>query len=299
MNVDIPVNYDSPGALRELLDSLGFNTLKRWGQNFLISPSARARIVGALELAPGAPVWEIGPGLGSLTHALLAAGHPLTVFEIDPGYVAFLNRTWGPASPAPLPGFRTVAGDVLDTWAPEAQVLAAAGLPRPAVVGNLPYNAASAILAAFCDAGWRPPVSVFMVQKEMAQRMGAALGSKNYSAFSVAVQTHFRVKSLFSLSGGNFFPPPEVDSTVVRLEPLPGPGPRDPARYAALVRGAFSSRRKTLRNNLAGSVTHPALRPYGEERLSAAFTAAGVDLSRRAETLSPADWLRVEAALDG
>ena len=268
----VSLNYDSPASLQAFLTEQGYNALKRWGQNFLINAGARRQILGALELKPGEAVWEIGPGLGALTHHLAEAGHPLTVFEIDPGYVGFLRAEFG-AAPA---GFEVVEGDVVKTW----RTLPRAGTKT---VGNLPYNAASAIIAAFVEGGFFPEIFVVTVQLEMAQRMTAVPGTKNHSSFSVLCQSAFRVEEIVTLKPGSFYPAPEVTSRVVRLRPhglYPG---LDHARFSTFVRECFSSRRKTLRNNLPGAAL--ALK-ITEENLTAAFAGASIDLSLRAEALS-------------
>jgi 16S rRNA (adenine1518-N6/adenine1519-N6)-dimethyltransferase len=266
------LNYDSPASLQAFLTEQGYNALKRWGQNFLINAGARRQILAALELKPGEAVWEIGPGLGALTHHLVEAGHPLTVFEIDPGYVGFLRAEFGSA-PA---GFTVVEGDVVKTWKT---------VPRGGVktVGNLPYNAASAIIADFIEGGFFPEVFVVTVQLEMAQRMTAAPGTKNHSSFSVLCQAVFHVDDIVTLKPGSFYPAPEVTSRVVRLRPhglYPG---LDLKRFSTFVRECYSSRRKTLRNNLPGAA---AALKVGDEALTAAFAGAGIDLGLRAETLS-------------
>jgi 16S rRNA (adenine1518-N6/adenine1519-N6)-dimethyltransferase len=278
-SLPVSLNYDSPASLQGFLDDRGYNALKRWGQNFLINSGARRQILAALDLKPGEPVWEVGPGLGALTHHLVEAGHPLTVFEIDPGYAGFLREEFG-GSPA---GFKVVEGDVVKTWR---------GEPRAGVktVGNLPYNAASAIIAQFIEEGFFPEIFVATVQLEMAQRMTALVGTKNHSSFSVLCQSAFTVEDVVTLKPGSFYPAPEVTSRVVRLRPhglYPG---LDHKAFSVFVRECFSSRRKTLRNNLPGA----ALAIHrSDEVLAEAFASTGVDLGLRAEALSVAKFVAV------
>jgi len=281
----VSLNYDSPTALQSFLDSRGFNALKRWGQNFLINAGARHQILKALELTPGEPVWEIGPGLGALTHELIRESGPLTVFEIDPGYVSFLTEELGG-----YPGFRVVEGDMIKTW---KRVAEADGLPK--VVGNLPYNAASAIVAEFVESGRLPACFVVTVQLEMAQRMTASPGSKNYSSFSILCQSAFTLDDIVTLKPGSFYPAPEVTSRVVRLRPhnrYPG---LKAQRFALFVRECFSRRRKTIRNNVTGAA---AALNVSEQTLTQAFAACGVDLSLRAEVLSVETFVAVFRALE-
>jgi len=274
----INLNYDSPASLQVFLDQNGYSALKRWGQNFLINAGARKQILAALALAPGEPVWEVGPGLGALTHHLVEAGHPLTVFEIDPGYVGFLSQEFGGAAA----GFQVVEGDVVKTWKGHPWV--------SKVVGNLPYNAASAIIGDFIEGGYFPAAFVVTVQLEMAQRMAAPLGTKNRSSFSILCQSAFTVHDVVTLRPGSFYPAPEVTSRVVKLQAHRRYPDLDYARFSSFVRECYSSRRKTLRNNLPGAAS---ILKISDECLTSAFASAGIDLGRRAETLSVDEFVAV------
>jgi 16S rRNA (adenine1518-N6/adenine1519-N6)-dimethyltransferase len=295
----LPLNYDSPHELQAFLEQRGLNTLKRWGQNFLINPGARRQILAALELAPGESVWEVGPGLGALTHHLLEDNHPVTAFEIDPGFVAYLREEFG-NSPA---GFCLVWGDAIKTWrrvrdglslSPEEPPYPDFARQARKVVGNLPYNAASAIIADFLEGNFHPEVFVVTVQKEMAERMTASPGSKNYSSFSVLCQSVYKAKTILTLRPGSFHPAPEVTSCVVALKAhgkYPG---LDVHRLSLLVRECFSSRRKTLRNNLAGAAETLGM---DHQSLLVAVEAQGIDLGQRAETLSVETFVHLAQSL--
>lgn len=197
------------------------------------------------------------------------------------------------------PGFRLYEGDFVRTW-PAA--MAEGGRPER-VFGNLPYNAAGAIVAALIEgaedgcradpaagggrkaerAAPRPPLMVFTVQKEAAQRMAAKPGTKSYAAFTVLCQSAYQVKLAFDLPPGVFWPQPRVTSSVVVMraspEPLACAGSLDFTRF---TRAAFSSRRKTLRNNLKAA-------GWGDEALAAAAERSGLGMELRAEALSPAE----------
>lgn len=262
--------YDSPKALKAYLEKRGFAMQKKFGQNFLVSPSAREKIASLLGAGEGDRVWEIGPGLGSLSSAILASGARLTAFEIDRGFIAALGEIF-----ADRPGFRVVEGDFLKTWRTE---LAAAGMPD-AVCGNLPYNAAGAFMADFAETEFRPRRMVFTVQKEGADRMRAKPGNENYSSFSVLCQSVYAIKSETELGPGCFWPVPEVTSSVVSVVPRSDfPALADRALFLRLTRSLFLSRRKTIQNNLKAA----GLPGYGE-----ALEKAGIDPMARAETLSP------------
>ncbi|MCE1196917.1 ribosomal RNA small subunit methyltransferase A, partial [bacterium] len=159
------IAYDSPAAIRTFLEAEGLAMSKRFGQNFLVDRNARERLCAAVESASGTGeprhVWEIGPGIGSITSLLLEKGHRVTAFEIDHGFARILRDLFGDN-----PRFTLVEGDVLKTW--EGQL--AVGLPD-IVFGNLPYNVALAIVGDLLESGRVPARMVFTVQKEAAQRI--------------------------------------------------------------------------------------------------------------------------------
>jgi 16S rRNA (adenine1518-N6/adenine1519-N6)-dimethyltransferase len=286
-------DYDAPAALKILLESEGLAMSKRLGQNFLVNRRARERILeaalaaGGFERTPageaGPMVWEVGPGIGSMTELGLEAGLDLVAFEIDHGFARLLLRLFGGR-----PNFRIVEGDFLRTWRVE---LAEKG-PPALVFGNLPYNAGNAMVAAliegFAAAGLPLPTMAFTVQKEAAMRMAARPGTKDYSAFSVLCTSACEVNVAFDLAGGSFWPAPRVTSSFVILKPRPRPvGAMDRASFSAFCRAAFSSRRKTARNNLRAA-------GWSDAALDAALAGLGLSPSARAEELVPE---RLEALL--
>ncbi len=271
-SVPAPVNYDAPSELAALLDGLGLGMRKKYGQNFLVSGQARRRIAELFEAEPGERAWEIGPGTGAMTREALLKGLAVSAFEIDEGFAAFVRGAYGQ-----VPGFELYEGDFVKTW---PRALEASGRPALAF-GNLPYNAAGAIIAALIEGGVRPARMVFTVQKEAAQRICAVPGTKNYSSFSVLCQSVYAVKSAFDLSAGAFWPKPRVTSAVVAMSVrADAPARSGDKAFTGFTRACFASRRKTLRNNLKGS-------GYTEEALAAACSAVGVSPDARAETLSP------------
>ncbi|TVR85291.1 MAG: ribosomal RNA small subunit methyltransferase A [Spirochaetaceae bacterium] len=280
------MNHNSPRDISGLLEELGAGLKKRWGQNFLISGDVRTRIIDLLDIEPGAAVWEIGPGLGSMTEELLERGAHLTAFEIDWAFVRFLGDTLG----ARFEHFNVVQGDAAKTL---IEVQAEHGNPDY-VLGNLPYSVASAIIAVLLENGISAKRMVVMVQRELANRMVAGPGTKDYSAFSVLCGTRARMRKVFDVTPGCFYPAPEVVSSVVEILPGTEHEIRDPVLLSRLVRELFSSRRKTIRNNLKGS---GLAAEYGLERLLDAFETTSIDTSVRAEALSTQDFVRVANAL--
>ena len=265
------MNHTSISEIRELLEQRGIALKKRFGQNFLIDQNARRRIVDTIlaeRTAPG-EVWEIGPGLGSLTDLLREADLPLRLFEVDHGIIAVLKDRFGDEVPLEK-------GDFLKTCLPAAQ---RNGLPGM-IVGNLPYASASAMVTTVIDRGVSPASMVFLVQKELAERFRAVPGSKAYSALSVLVQNHYSTSTVFALGGGAFFPRPEVGSTVIVMRRLPEcPEPSTSEATSLLARTAFSQRRKTLRKSLTDYLS--------------ILEACGVDSSLRPERITPEQFLKM------
>jgi len=267
------MNPDSPSEIRSLLEGRGLALKKRWGQNFLVNRAARERLLTLLEPAPGDTAWEIGPGLGAMTAALLSAAGAVVAFEVDRGLCRYLEETLGSA-----PAFTLVPGDFLQTWAP---TLSERGQPAR-VLGNLPYRSASLMIAAMIEGGVRPARMVFTVQKELAERMGSAPGRKSYSSFSVLCQACFRVAGRGDLQPGNFYPAPDVISSVVEMSPLPdAPTGAALLELSRLTRGLFASRRKTIRNNVH------------EPEVLEALAAEGIDPAERAEQVPPEAFVRL------
>jgi 16S rRNA (adenine1518-N6/adenine1519-N6)-dimethyltransferase len=281
-----PIAYDSPKQIALLLKERGLSLKKRFGQNFLVSPGARQKIVALLAPKSDQRVWEIGPGIGSLTHMLLELAGGLVAFEIDHGLVRILDESLGARS-----HLRIVSGDYLKTWRGEA---ASYGLPH-LVVGNLPYNAAAPIIATLIE--WEQPVAraVFTVQREVAKRMAAKPRTKDYSGFSLICQSLFEVRLHGDIAAPSFHPVPEVTSTIVSLAPNGLSHDYDRELYGMLVRDLFAARRKTIRNNLSSGVIARG-REVGE--IEGALRTAGIDPGARGEELSVLQLRRLTSALD-
>ena len=248
---------------------------KRFGQHFLTDRHYLARIVEAIAPRPDDAMLEIGPGTGILTAELARVVERLHVVEIDRDLAAELRRRFPPE--------RVVVheGDAL--------TLDLAALPaRLRVVGNLPYNVSTPLLFHVAASAPRIRDCVFMLQKEVVDRMVAAPGTPDYGRLSVMLQYRFDMALALRVPPGAFTPPPKVDSAVVRMRPLGEgrPRARDEARFEAVVVSAFSQRRKTLRNATRERVPE------------AAFARAGIDPSRRGETLSVAEFVALADAAD-
>ncbi len=276
------MNYDSPRDIERIIRQLGIRLKKRWGQNFLVNRGVREKIVSILDPRPGELVWEIGPGLGSITELLVNRCAMLFLFEIDWKVIGFLKERFSIYS-----NLQIVPGDVVQKW---KDVLRMRGRPDR-IIGNLPYNSATAIVASFCKDNLLPKTTVFSVQRELARRMTDPPGSKNYSAFSIMCRSTYDIAVHGDINPGSFYPRPSVVSTIVELRPrLKGPIPTNRKLFSALVRASFASRRKTLRNNLVAS-SH--LGDFDREHILRAACEEGIDISKRGEVYSPEDFIRL------
>lgn len=242
---------------------------KRLGQHFLHDPSILGRIADALEIQPGDTVLEIGPGPGGLTGHLYRRATRLVAIEKDHDLI--------PALRARFPGMTLAEGDALELdW---HQLTG----PAPVrITGNIPYNITSPLIE-LALAPPRPVVIVFLVQKEVAERVAAPHGGADYGALSVGVQAVARVERLFTVPAGAFQPRPKVDSAVLRLTPLSQPlvAPEQTAEFRRFVVGLFGFRRKQLVRGLRELCELPA--PEAESWLA----RAGVAPETRPQELTP------------
>lgn len=264
-----------------LLREHGLAPKKSLGQNFLTDRSAAERIAIAATDPVGGTVLEIGPGLGALTTTLVERAERVIALEQDRELVAVLSKELEPQ----LSSGRLVLhhGDAFDRdWLAD---LSPATNPHPiTIAGNLPYSQTGRFLERTVHLAASIDRAVFMIQLEVAARVAAAPGSKIYGALSVFVQAAFRPERLLVAKAGAFHPRPEVDSAVIVLHPR-SPAERldETPAFRELVRAAFGMRRKTLRNawrNLS--------LPF--EAIQAAAAAENIELERRGETLSPAEF---------
>ena len=278
-------DYNSPIDLKNFMDENNMAMQKKFGQNFLVNADARKKLIDVLDVKPGMKVWEVGPGLGSMTSGLLERGVNLTVFEIDHGFARLLTQFF--EEYANSGNFSLVEGDVLKTWPKFAKEN---DIPKR-FFGNLPYNVAATIIADTITKGFRFDKAVFTIQKEVGQRMNAKPGTEDYSSFSVLCQWAYDVKPVMDLAGGNFWPVPNVASRAVLMTKKEDfPKCENPELFRKMVRQIFALRRKTLRNNLSRFVK--------AEICDEALKIAGIEPSIRAENLSVEDLLKLSDALN-
>ena len=256
---------------------------KRFGQHFLRDRAVLARIADALELTGEETVVEIGPGRGALTDLLAPRARRLVAVEIDRDLAAHLRTRY-----AGSPHVEVLEADVL-----EVELAAAAG-PDFVLAGNVPYYITTPIIFHALRPP-RPRRAVYLVQREVADRLAAAPGGKEYGALSVNVQAVAKAELLLRVPPGAFQPPPKVDSAVVRLTPRPDPvvAPDEERRFRSFVQAAFGMRRKQMIRVVR---TAAALDP---DAAGAVLAEAGVAPDARPETLSPEAFARVVRALRG
>ena len=276
------VNYNSVSEIRSLLESEGLGMQKKFGQNFLINQQIRQKLVDILGAQEQDEVWEIGSGIGAMTSLLLDKGLKVKAFEIDRGFIRILKKLFYQRHESEVVegcessgSFELIEGDVLKTWKTQKQT--------PFLLGNLPYNVAAVLLADLIENRCIFTRMVVTVQKETALRMAATAGSPDYSSFSVLCASAYKVKQLMLIHSSSFYPQPNVDSMGVLLEK------REellcPAVFYPLVRSLFSSRRKTIKNNLTSFITSKFPGKTAADIVSRILQECGLGGNERAEQL--------------
>jgi 16S rRNA (adenine1518-N6/adenine1519-N6)-dimethyltransferase len=272
---------------RELLARYNLRAKKGFGQNFLISERAFRAIVDAAVHHDSDWIVEIGAGLGTLT-ARLAERVPegkIIALERDPDMIAVLRSE--------LAGVDNVEIEASDALRYDLRMAATWCGDVLTVCGNLPYHIAAPLLFRVLEVREVVRCAVVMIQKEMADRIVALPGSKDYGALGVMIRTYADVATIAKVGAGSFVPPPKVDSTVVKIVPLAGARPRAPIadekHYANVVHAAFGQRRKTLRNALRAV--------FDEAWVDRALIATGIAGTRRGETLDIPEFARLAQAL--
>lgn len=266
-----------PLSIPSLLRQYGLRPSKGLGQSFLQDTHALQRIVQAAGIEANDDVLEIGAGVGNLTRYLALHARRVVAVEVDERLFPILQSVL-----APYVNVKLVHGDIL-ALSP-GELMEAAGY---LVVANIPYYITSALLRHLLETERRPRRLVLTVQREVAERICAAPGK--VSLLALSVQVYGKPAIVARIPASAFYPPPKVDSAVVRIEVYPAPliPPHKLPRFFALIRAGFSQKRKTLRNALAAAL---ALSPQESETLLA---RADLDPNRRAETLSLPDWERL------
>jgi 16S rRNA (adenine1518-N6/adenine1519-N6)-dimethyltransferase len=273
-----------PSETIAVLKRHGLATKKALGQHFLVDDNVVGRILALAAAQPNDVLLEVGPGIGTLTAALCARAGAVVAVERDADLLPVLAETTA--------GCERLAIVRADAVAVSPGALAEPFGPPVALVANLPYAVAATVVLRFFEEIPSLESATVMVQSEVADRMAAEPGSKQYGAYTVKLRLLARPAGRFPVSRSCFLPPPRVDSAVLRLERRPLA--EDPAvlgRAARAAEAAFAQRRKTIRNSLRASL---GLDPAA---IDAALEAAGIDGSARAETVAPSRYIALASAL--
>lgn len=276
----------SPSQIRLILLQFGIIPDKRKGQHFLGDYNILEKILQAADLSPEEGALEIGSGIGTLTRALAQRVQRVLTFEVDAKLIPIIQRNLQEFSNVHL-----VHGDFLRQNLPQLLRVTFGDIPFK-VVANIPYGITSPILSRLFEeaTGWTR--AVLMVQREVAERLVAQPGTAEYSSISLFAQYHSQVEIIQRVSRTVFYPPPEVDSAIVRFTPLPKRlAPEEEKRLFRVVRAAFGQRRKTLLNALSGGLGLP------RERVERALREASIEPQRRGENLSLEEFILLSKSL--
>ncbi|WP_232699009.1 16S rRNA (adenine(1518)-N(6)/adenine(1519)-N(6))-dimethyltransferase RsmA [Brevibacillus daliensis] len=269
----------TPTRTREIIEKYGFHLKKSLGQNFLTDINILHNIIDVAELTKEKAVIEVGPGIGALTEQLARAAGKVMALEIDQRLLPILEETL-----APYDNITVVHGDVLKLDVPALIKEHLEGYESVSVVANLPYYVTTPILMGLLESGIKLDKIVVMIQKEVAERIAAKPGTKDYGSLSVAAQFYAEARVEMIVPASVFVPRPNVDSAVIKLAIRKEPvvAVKDEALFFRVVKASFAQRRKTLQNNLVTNL-------FGKDRKELATQAlerAGIEPNRRGETLS-------------
>jgi 16S rRNA (adenine1518-N6/adenine1519-N6)-dimethyltransferase len=281
----------TPLRTRAILEKYGFSFKKSLGQNFLIDTNILRRIVDYAELTSSSAAIEIGPGIGALTEQLAKRSKKVIAFEIDQRLLPILKETL-----APYPHTEVIHEDILKADVRGMIEMHLQGIEDIMVVANLPYYVTTPIIMKLLEEDLPIRGIVCMLQKEVADRISAKPGTKDYGSLSIAVQYYTEAETVMTVPKTVFIPQPNVDSAVIRLTKRKEPPVQveDEGFFFQVIRSSFAQRRKTLLNNLT------SLLPDGKqkkEQIIAALDEAGIDPIRRGETLSIEEFARISDKL--
>lgn len=285
----------NPTATREMLEAFGLATKHRLGQNFLVDNHVIERIMALADLSGSERVLEVGPGIGTLTLALLQEAAHVTSIEMDSELEQVLA-----AHAMDHDNFSFIMGDALAV--PPTAIAEASGGEPTMLVANLPYNVAATIILQFFQTMPSLTRAVVMVQKEVADRIAAVAGTKAYGAYTAKLSLHGEVTGRFEVPPRCFMPAPHVDSAVVRIDRVDALAcaglaclesdyaPIDAACVSRVVDAAFAQRRKTIRNSMSSN-------GFDKAALDVAFEACGIAPTARAEALTTDEFIKLAAVL--
>ncbi|MBP2242575.1 16S rRNA (adenine1518-N6/adenine1519-N6)-dimethyltransferase [Cytobacillus eiseniae] len=277
----------TPIRTRTILEKHGFSFKKSLGQNFLIDTNILRRIVDHAELTENSAAIEIGPGIGALTEQLARRSKKVVAFEIDQRLLPILAETL-----APYPNTKVIHEDVLKANVKEVIENDLSDIEDVMVVANLPYYVTTPIIMKLLEEKLAIRGIVCMLQKEVADRIAAKPGTKDYGSLSIAIQYYTEAETVMIVPKTVFVPQPNVDSAVIRLTKRKEPAVlvKDEAFFFQLIKISFAQRRKTLLNNLTNGLPEGKKR---KEEILSALEQTEIDPGRRGETLSMEEFARL------
>ncbi len=287
MNKDIA----TPVRTRDILEKYGFSFKKSLGQNFLIDTNILKKIVSFANLTENSGAIEIGPGIGALTEQLARSSKKVVAFEIDQRLLPILNDTL-----SPYENVNIIHKDVLEADVQQVMDEEFKGIDDVMVVANLPYYVTTPIIMKLLEDQLPIRGIVCMLQKEVADRISAKPGTKDYGSLSIAVQYYTEAEIVMIVPKTVFVPQPNVDSAVIRLtkRDQPAVAVKDEDFFFQVTKSCFAQRRKTILNNLTSQL------PDGKQKkedILAALSICGIDPTRRGETLSLEEFGRLSDEL--
>lgn len=282
-------NLASPRVIKEILSEYEFRFSKSLGQNFLIDEGALAGILSGADISEDDCVLEIGPGFGTLTQRLCGAAKKVVCVEIDKTVIPILEENL-----KDFDNFEIINDDIMKIGV-KSLVEEKFGTENVKVAANLPYYITTPIIMMFLESKVKFKSITVMVQKEVAKRLCASEGTKDFGAISLAVQYFCSANYLFDVPNTSFMPPPKVTSTVVRLDLLDKPrvSVKKEEMFFKTVKASFAQRRKTLLNALSNA----GFSGFSKAEISEILKNIGIDEKRRGETLSIDEFARLADAL--
>ncbi|MBA3534167.1 MAG: ribosomal RNA small subunit methyltransferase A [Ardenticatenales bacterium] len=274
--------------MKALMAQYGLRPNKGLGQNFLADSVHLQRIVAAAELQKEELVLEVGPGLGPLTEHLLVQGAHVVAVELDKGFIRVLQDRFGTH-----PSFSLYHQDILASDVPALLSGVAAAEPlRYKCVANIPYYITSAVMRHLLESKVQPDLIVLLVQKEVAQRITARPG--DLSLLAISVQFYGEPEMVAIVPAGAFYPPPKVDSAILRVRPYPEKRyhVESPEFFWEVVRAGFGQKRKQLKNSLSAGLSQ-----FSTDKIQASLEEAAIDPTRRPQTLTIEEWVRLYKSL--
>ena len=281
------IDYNSPSSIKSYLKVFNFAMQKKWGQNFLIDEKTRKTIIEAIGNIEKKTVWEVGPGLGSMTSLLEEKGAYLTLFEIDKGFTAFLTQQFKENT-------KIIEGDVLKTWKEEAK-----NTGKPDVFFScLPYNISIELILSFYKNLTIFDKMLITVQKEVADKILSHENTKIYSPISIFSSYFYDVKRILNISPSCFWPQPHVTSSCLLFTKKEKRTCKNEKLFVSCVNVLFASRRRTIKNNLSKCLETRQQQAEKEKTVDSILQESNINPLARAESLKLDDFIKLINVLE-